>query len=101
MADQPKHERREPSAMAYKQMPGRILVGIFDGCGEAEAAIGDLKRGGFTHEDISLIMQQPEHSEDPIGTGKTKTDQGDLEGAPREYPSKPPRKSIPCLCTGQ
>src|SRR5215207_3070046 len=59
---------------------GLIVVGIFDRRSDAEAAIGDLKSAGFRRDDISLIMQQPERSEDPIGSGKTKADQGTVVG---------------------
>jgi hypothetical protein len=59
---------------------GLIVVGIFDRRSDAEAAIGDLESAGFRRDDISLIMQQPERSEDPIGSGKTKADQGTVVG---------------------
>ena len=57
-----------------------IVVGIFDRRSDAEAAISDLESTGFRRDDISLIMQQPERSEDPIGSGKTKADQGTVVG---------------------
>jgi hypothetical protein len=70
---------REPQDAAGIKA-GPIVVGIFDGRPAAEAAIGELEQAGFPDEDISLVMQQPESPEDPIGPGKTKADQGTVMG---------------------
>ena len=48
---------------------------MFEEQAKAEAAIGDLGSAGFRHQDISLVMRQPESLTDPIGHGKTKADQ--------------------------
>jgi hypothetical protein len=56
------------------------VVGVFEEQAKAEAAVGELERAGFRHDDISLVMREPESLTDPIGHGKTKADQGTVTG---------------------
>jgi hypothetical protein len=47
----------------YAVTPGAtqsIVVAVFADQAKAEAAVGELGRAGFRHEDISLVMRQPE-----------------------------------------
>jgi hypothetical protein len=57
-----------------------VVVGIFDRQAHAEETLSQLERDGFPRDDISLVMQQPDSSQNPIGPGKTKADQGTVMG---------------------
>jgi hypothetical protein len=60
-------------------LQSRIVVAVFQGQEQAEAAVQDLERAGYPHEDISLVMQRP-GSPAEIGAGDTKADTGMVTG---------------------
>jgi uncharacterized membrane protein len=72
----------KPSAELHDVTPttvNQIVVGIFDRQEQAEEAINQLEREGFSRDDISLIMQPP-GTRTEAGAGKTKAHEGTVAG---------------------
>jgi len=99
MANQSKQERAAESAGRYSRSDSRpssanpngklhdiapttgnpFVVGIFDQQSQAEEAISQLEREGFSRDDVSLVMQQP-GTRAEAGAGQTKAHEGTIAG---------------------
>ena len=60
---------------------GRTVVGMFHGRAEAEAAIRDLKRSGFTDEQIGVAMQDRDQQDEVAESAGTQVAEGAATGA--------------------
>lgn len=61
-------------------LQSRIVIGVFDRYQRAADAAKALQNGGYSSEDVSVVMQ-PEGTAPELGSGETKADQGTIMGA--------------------